>query len=142
MVPSACRAATKVFSVNPFTANSRISRGFTQQTGTVYAAFTMNHTNFDSNNFFWFALSDEGDDDNSAGIAFRSGAIFFRIRPTGTTTNSSGSVTYTTDTSARIVFKSVESFQHELQQPEPLGEPLVLDRTGHFHRHPNSEHGG
>lgn len=63
------------------TAETPVWHAYTPQTSTVYARINFhNPSPSGSSQFFWFGLSDDGDDDNSLGLVYRSSGFRARIR--------------------------------------------------------------
>lgn len=83
------------------------STSFPTQTDTFYAAFTFNFINLSASDFFWIALSDDADVDNSAGFIFTGAtgtdSIVGRMRNTANTSGTA--IPYTGNSVARVVLE-------------------------------------
>lgn len=113
------------------------STPFSSQSDTFYAAFTFNFLNLSASDFFWIALSDDADVNNSAGFIFSGvtgpDSITGRLRTTGNT--SGNPISYTGNNVARVVLEVSKVASTDYNQlriflnPSSTIMPILADDT-------------
>jgi hypothetical protein len=112
------------------TTDGRVSHTFTGQSGTFYAGFDLKVENNDVGldpNFYWLAVSDDDDDNNSLGMVWSGPTPNFATRGRQGSSNTGGTIaSYTSGETYRFVL--------QFSKTNPLGNyntvALYQDPTG------------
>jgi hypothetical protein len=92
------------------TGDGRTSRSFASQTDTFYAGFKVKITNNDLPNFYWIAVSDDTDDNNSLGMVWSGATPNFAARGRMGSSNTGGTTaTYTSGQVYQFVLQFAKS---------------------------------